>query len=168
MEPHCGHALGSTDADGVRGRVWRGSLVSSWFCHPLVRLVALLGLSAGMRAAFSHSRACVAGLDLSPGLPPSPALGAPTTGRGAAAGPGPAGAPAGTASSTSRQRRSTNPCSQPSAAAGPGPATAPGTRGRRGPRPCTPRTPTTRITVLTWRTVTAITAGRSPSTPETR
>lgn len=168
MEPHRGPAHGSTDADRVRGRVRRGSLLSSWFCHPLVRPGALLGPSAGMQAAFGHSRERVASPDLSPGLPPSPALGALTTGRGAAAGPGPAGAPAGTASSTSRRRPSTNPCSRRSVAAGPGPARVPGTRGRRGPRPCTPHTPTTRITALTWRTVTATTAGRSPWTPETQ
>ena len=160
----------SVDVDGVRGRAGRGPLGFRPFCHPLARVAALFGPQRVCRLLSVTTVGVCGGADRSPGLPPSPALGAPIMGRGAAVGPGPAVAPAGTASSTSHRRRSTSPCSRQrrSAAAAPGPARVPGRRGRCGPRPCTPRTPTKRSMVPTWRTVTATTAGRCPSTPEIR
>lgn len=157
----------SQDEDGMRGRAATGLLGSSPFCPSVARWVAPFGPQWVCRLRSVTAVTVCDGVDQSPGLPPSPALGAPTMGRGAAAGPGPAVAPAGTASSTSHHRRSMNPCSLLSVAA-PGAARVLGTRARCGPRPCTLRTPTTRIMVPTRRIVTATTAGRCPSTPETR
>lgn len=157
----------SQDEDGVRGRAGTGLLGSGPFCPPVAMCVALFGPQRVCRLPSVTAVTVCDGADQSPGLPPSPALGAPTTGRGAAAGPGPAVAPAGTASSTSNRRRSMSPCS-PLSVEAPGAARAPGTRAHYGPRPCMPRMPTTRIMVPTRRIVTATTAERCPSTPEIR